>query len=367
VITRSDAIGGAQICVLELARALQDAGQIVHVFTGGEGPYIGRLRDAGVPVTPIPAMVRAIDPRAELRAIAQLFVGLRRFAPELISGHSSKAGILARVLGLALAVPVVVTAHGYPLFPGKLSGRHQLVRLAEAGAAPLARRLITVSEYDRKLALELRIAGPDKLTVVHNALPDVDRSRLADPGASPARIIMVARLEAPKDPLTVVAALARLRGLDWRCELIGDGPMRATVEAEVRDAGLDDRVELLGARDDVPERLAAAQIFVLSSLREGFPLSVLEAMRAGLPVVASDVGGISEAVTTGVGGTLVPARSARALASALAPLIRSPELRRAVGAAGRARFLADFQFEVHVRRAWAVYMRAIEAGALVAF
>jgi glycosyltransferase involved in cell wall biosynthesis len=361
VITRSDAVGGAQIAVLELARALQAAGQIVRVFVGGEGPYVSRLREAGVPVTTISAMIRDLDPRAELRAIMQLFTALRRFEPELISTHSSKAGILGRVLGLGLRVPVVVTAHGWLLTPGQLSPRQQLIRLVEAGTAPLARRLIAVSEHDRRIALEHRVVAASKIAVVHNALPEIESSLLARPERSPARIIMVARLEAPKDPLTVVAALARLRELEWSCELIGDGPLRAELEAALSRAGIEERVELLGARDDVPARLAAAQIFMLATRREGFPLSVLEAMRAGLPVVASDVGGIGEAVIPGCGALAEP-NSAAALADALAPLIRDPELRRRQGAAARARFLAEFQFDVHVRRAWAVYAAALEHG-----
>jgi glycosyltransferase involved in cell wall biosynthesis len=364
VITRSDAVGGAQIAVLELARALQEAGQLVRVFVGGEGPYVARLHEAGVPVTTIPAMIRDLDPRAELLAVAQLFTALRRFEPELISTHSSKAGILGRVLGLGLAVPVVVTAHGWLLTPGQLSPRQQLIRLAELGTAPLARRLIAVSEHDRRIALEHRVMPASKIAVVHNALPDVGASLRAEPSRTPPRIIMVARLEAPKDPLTAVAALARLRELDWRCELIGDGPLRPELETALRAARIDDRVDLLGARDDVPERLAAAQIFMLATCREGFPLSVLEAMRAGLPVVASDVGGIGEAITLECGALVEPS-SAAALATALAPLIRDPELRRRQGAAGRARFLAEFQFDVHVRRAWAVYADAIEQGPLV--
>ena len=131
MVTRSDSVGGVQIYVLELARALQAAGQIVRVFVGGEGPYIPLLREAGVPVTTIPAMIRDVDPRAELRAAMQLLMALRRFAPELISTHSSKAGILGRVLGLGLRVPVVVTAHGWLLTPGRLSLRQHLIRLAE--------------------------------------------------------------------------------------------------------------------------------------------------------------------------------------------------------------------------------------------
>ncbi len=364
VITRSDAVGGAQICVLELARALQHAGQIVHVFVGGEGPYLERLRAAAVPFTPIPAMVREIDPRAELRASWQLLTALRRFEPELISAHSSKAGILGRLLGLGLRVPVVFTAHGWLLTPGKLSPRQQLVRLVETGAGPLARRLIAVSEYDRRVAVEHRVLPASKIAVVHNALPDVDAGLRAAPGRSPPRIIMVARLEPPKDPRTAVAALARLRELDWSCELIGDGPLRAQTELALARAGLGDRVTLLGARDDVPERLAAAQIAMLITRREGFPLAVLEAMRARLPIVASDVGGIGEAVVPEVGALVEPG-SPRSLADALAPLIRDAELRARTGEAARARFLAEFRFEVHVRRAWAVYAAALEQGPLL--
>lgn len=364
MVTRSDSVGGVQIYVLELARALQAAGQIVRVFVGGDGPYIPLLREAGVPVTTIPAMIRDVDPRAELRAAMQLLMALRRFAPELISTHSSKAGILGRVLGLGLRVPVVVTAHGWLLTPGRLSLRQHLIRLAETGAAPLARRLIAVSEHDRRIALEHRVMSSARIAVVHNALPDIDPALLAQPERSPPHLIMVARLEIPKDPLTVVAALARLRDLDWTCELIGDGPMRPEVEAALREAKLEDRVALLGTRDDVPARLADAQIFMLATHREGLPLSILEAMRAGLPVVASGVGGIPEAVTPEC-GALVEARSASALADKLAPLLRDPELRRQQGAAGRARFLAEFQFDVHVRRTWAVYVDAIERGPLL--
>ena len=361
VVTRSDAVGGAQICVLELARALQAAGHIVRVFVGGEGPYVARLREAGVPVTTIPSMIRDVDPRAELRASVELFTALRRFAPELISTHSSKAGILGRVLGLGLRVPVIVTAHGWLLTPGKLSARQQLIRLAEAGTGPLARKLIAVSEHDRAIAIEHRVMPASKIAVVQNALPDVDATLLAEPERAPPRIIMVARLEPPKDPLTVVAALARLGALDWRCELIGEGPLRGEVELALERAGLAERVDLLGARDDVPVRLAQAQISMLITRREGFPLAVLEAMRAGLPVIASDVGGIGEAVRPDV-GALVRAGSAPALADALAPLIRDPQRRKQQGAAARARFLAEFQFDVHVRRAWAVYAEAIERG-----
>src|SRR5690606_25650592 len=133
----------------------------------------------------------------------------------------TKASMLGRVLGFGLRVPVVITAHGSELTPGKLSARQQVIRLLEIGTTPLVRRWIAVSEFDRALALEHRLIDADKIAVVRNAMPDVEVSLLAKPERSPARIVMIARLEPPKDPLTAIAALARLRELDWRCEFIG--------------------------------------------------------------------------------------------------------------------------------------------------
>ena len=350
-------MAGVQVYVLGLARALQEAGHVVRVFVGGEGVFVDRLREVGVPVTPIPAMIRALDPRAELRATTQLFRALREFGPELITTHSSKAGILGRALGVALGVPVIVTAHGWLLTPGPLSPSQRLVWLVEAGAAPLAERTIAVSEHDQAIAVEHHVLPADKIAVVHNALPDLDPPQIAEPGREPPTIVMVARFEVPKLPTTLIAALARLRELDWRCELIGDGPLRPEVEAAVAEAELGDRVALLGTRDDVPARLAAAQIAVLVSQREGFPLVVLEAMRAGLPVVASEVGGIPEAITPACGRLVAP--GVEPLVAALEPLIREPKLRAQLGAASRARFLTEFRFDVHVRRTWAVYAEVL--------
>jgi glycosyltransferase involved in cell wall biosynthesis len=116
---------------------------------------------------------------------------------------------------------------------------------------------------------------------------------------------------------------------------VGEGPARAAVESEIGRLGLDAFVALTGDRDDVPELLATSDVFVLSSRSEGGPISVLEAMAAGLPVVASDVGGVREQVDEGVSGLLVPAGDPAALAAALERVLGDPQLRRDLGAAGR--------------------------------
>jgi glycosyltransferase involved in cell wall biosynthesis len=123
---------------------------------------------------------------------------------------------------------------------------------------------------------------------------------------------------------------------------VGDGPALPAVAAAVQEDGLFGRVELVGARADISELLARSDVFVLSSRSEGFPVSILEAMAAGLPVVATNVGGVAEAVEDGETGLLVPAADPEALARALERLVSHADLRRRLGAAGRARALRLF-------------------------
>ena len=360
VITRGDVFGGAQAHVYALARGLRASGHEVAVFVGGEGVFVEQLRGAGVPVWLVRSLKRELDPRADLRVLRELRTALRAFNPDLVSTHSTKAGWVGRVVARSIKVPVVVTAHGWLLTPGRLGPQQKIAWLAERGLAPLAEAVIAVSHYDHDVAREHDVVPESKLRVVHNALPEVDEALRATPAKLAPRIISVARFETPKDPLTLVAALARLPETQpWTCELVGDGSMRPQIEAAIARAGLGGRVTLLGERDDVPARLAAAQIFVLPTRREGFPISVLEAMRAGLPVVASNVGGIAEAVVHGETGSLVPPGCPEALAEALGPLVSDPALRAAEGAAGRRRFEAEFSFAPHVRRIWAVYSEAM--------
>ncbi len=362
-ITRGDVVGGAQAHVFELSVALRAAGHQVAVFAGGEGVLLEQLRAANVPVWLLRNCVRELDPRADLRVLGELHAALRAFAPDLISTHCTKAGWVGRLVGRFMRVPVVVTAHGWLMTPGALDAFERTAWVAERSLAPLADLVITVSRYDRGIACEHRVVRPEKLRVVHNALPDVDEELHARPGGTPPRIIAVFRFDVPKDPLTLIGALTRLpKDRPWTCDVVGDGPMRAQVEGAIAAAGLEDRVTLLGTRGDVPARLAGAQLFVLPTLREGFPISILEAMRAGLPVVASDVGGIGEAVLHGSTGALVPARDPRALAEALGPLILDPELRARQGEAGRRRFVEEFAFPTHLRRIWAVYAEAIDSA-----
>ena len=362
VITRSDAVGGAQFHVLEVAAGLHRAGHTVTVFVGGDGDFHDLLAAVDVPTHRLRWLRRDPDLIADALAPVELFQALRAFQPDLISCHTSKAGVFGRLVSRLLRIPNVMIAHGWLLTPGALTSRQKLIRTAERLAGRITDHLIGVSQHDQEIAVEHGILTPEKMSVVYNAIPDVDsRLRATHEGEAP-RLIMISRLLEPKDPFTLLRALAPMRASAWHLDLVWDGPLRPRVEAEIRDLDLEDRVTLHGEQRDIAARLARADIFILSSKREGFPLSVLEAMRAGLPVVASDVGGISEAVIDGETGLLAVSEDPDALREALRALMDDPARRRALGQRGRRRFEQDFALDRHIRRTWAVY-HAVITGA----
>jgi glycosyltransferase involved in cell wall biosynthesis len=355
IVTKASPIGGAQIHVRDLATAVAARGHAPTVITSGSGTFIDDLRALGIPVIVLRHLTAPIRPLDDLRALREIHSALAGLRPDLIAAHSSKAGILARLAARRLRVPVVFTVHGWAFTPGVPRLEAALYRRVERLVGPLASRIITVSEYDRRLGLEARIAPSDRLVTVHNGMPDVPPALRADPGRSPVRLVMVARYGTQKDHPTLLRALASLRDHPWELDLIGDGPLKSEIEALSRELGLNGRVHFLGQRNDVDQRLAAAQVALLVTNYEGFPLSILEAMRAGLPVVASDVGGVGESVRDGESGYLVPRADVTQLRDRIQRLLTDPGLRASLGASGRERFARDFTLDVSVERTLAVY------------
>jgi glycosyltransferase involved in cell wall biosynthesis len=355
VITRADAVGGASVHVRDLARAMLERGHAVTVLTGGEGPVTEQLRAAGVPFRPLRFLRRQIQPVHDFRAVRELAEAVREFGPDLLSLHTAKAGWIGRVVAARLGLPAIYTPHGWPM-----GGRRSLVegmifRIAEKAASRWAAAVICVCEYERKLALEKGVAQAERLHVIYNGVHDIPAGLRAEPGASPVRIASVARLEAPKDHRSLLRALAMMRSEPWQLDLVGDGPLERELRSLAGALGIAERVRFLGYQPDPALALARAQVFVLSSRSEGFPRSVLEAMRAGLPVVATEVGGVGEAVTQGVNGLLVPRGEPGALAAALSALVTDGERRRVLGAAARHAYETRFRFERLALETAAVY------------
>jgi len=360
IVTRADPIGGVQIHLRDLTGALQAQGHAPTVVTGGTGPLVDQLRAQGTPTISLRHLILPINPLRDLLALREIRAVLKKLRPELVAVHSSKAGILGRVAAKSLGLPVLLTAHGWNFTPGIPAFQAALYRQIERLAGPLASKIITVSEFDRRLALDTGIASSDRIVAVHNGMPDVAPHLRADPGCSPPRLVMVARFGPQKDHPTLLRALAGLLEFPWTLDLVGDGPLMSQMQSLAAALGMRERVCFHGQRHDVDQILAKAQVSLLTTNWEGFPRSILEAMRAGLPVVASSVGGIGEAVQDEQTGYVVPRGGVDLLQERLRRLLTEPALRIRLGTNGRRRYEEHFTLDHCVRNTLRVYRNILE-------
>ena len=356
LITRSDTVGGAHVHLLDLACKAQTDGHEIEVLVGGNGLYAQLLRDNGIKVVNLRYMVRPIRPHLDVLAVIECWRVLRRFGPDLVHVHSTKAGLVGRVAAKLAGLPVVFTVHGWAFTEGIAARSRRLAVFLEKRFARLCDAIICVSEFDLQLALRLGVGNDSLLKLIRNGVPDVPPDlRTSGSGSVTTRVVAVARLDAPKDHALLLDALATVKSFPWVLELIGDGPLTNAMKQKALDLGLADRVVFSGLRNDVPLRLTHSDVFVLASGWEGLPLSILEAMRAGLPVVASNVGGVAETVGDYVTGFLVQKGDKVVLADRLVRLLSNLALRQQMGRAGRIVYEREFSFEVMYQRTHQVY------------
>lgn len=323
----------------------------VTVAAHGPGPLGDAMRAAGAEFVELREVRRAISPLHDPLGLLELIRLCLRVRPHVLHANSTKAGVLGRLAAWLTRVPVrLFSAHGWA-FATHLGASARLYQWCDRLMRPLTTTTICVSRSELERGLRARTCAPERTVVIPNAVAlDVPRAPGGRGGGDQLRIVSVGRMAAPKDFITLVRALARLPGGSYHAQIIGDGPERGAIAAEIERLGAGAAVALVGERDDVPERLAAADVFVLSSRSEAMPMVVLEAMAAGLPVVASAVGGMPELVVDGETGLLVVPGDPQPLAAALSRLARDPLLRGRLGAAGRDRAARHHSLEEMRRR-----------------
>jgi glycosyltransferase involved in cell wall biosynthesis len=325
-------VGGAQSYVMALLPAVTDRFEVT-VAAYGEGPLRDAAIAAGVRYVPLRHVRRALSLWRDPLGLVELLVVIRRFRPHIVHASSSKAGILGRLAAWLARVPVrIFTVHGWA-FAAYSGVPGWLYRVAERSMLPFTSATICVAEYERHAGIAAGACRAEQTVVIPNAV-DVGAFPRAKHRGRVVELISVGRLREPKDFMTLARALARVERGSFRATLVGDGPDRSMIEDELARLGLTETVRLLGDRSDVPELLAEADAFVCSSRSEGMPISILEAMAVGLPVVASAVGGVPEIVEDGRTGVLVAPAAEAALADALARLIDDRVLRERMGRAG---------------------------------
>lgn len=304
---------------------------------------------------------RAIDPTGDLLALARLLRLIARHRPDIVHAHSSKAGAVARLAHLARPrTAFLYTPHGYA-YAGYFSRELErgLYREIERGLAPLTTRVVCVCEAEARLARRIGPAG--RVRVVHNGIQPVHDGPVDDRIAELSRrgpvLCALTQLRPGKGLETLIQALPDIldRYPQLQVAIGGDGPDRDRLLAAARAAGVARAIHFLGPTTDPASILRGADVFVHPSWAEAFPYVILEAMSAGLPVVASDVGGIAEAVADGESGMLVPSGNDRALRDALLHMLGDSAVRSRMGAAAKRRVASRFTRTAMIDRLVAVY------------
>jgi glycosyltransferase involved in cell wall biosynthesis len=351
-------VGGAALSVLELAAEQRRRGHEVLVVAGtipaGEASMEHVARDLDLPYLRLPALTREVSPRHDLAAVLALRRLIRRERPDVLHTHTSKAGTTGRVAALLAgnARPRVVhTFHGHVLSGYFDTRRERVFRLIERGLAHATDRIVAVSEQVRDDLIRFRVAPPEKIAVVQYGFdldarvqtsPEMARQKRAAAGLSATDFVVgwAGRLSEIKRPLDLVRVAAKVDGS--RLLLAGDGELRPAVEQLAAELGLTDRVRLLGYVDDIGSWYGAFDAFLLTSANEGAPVVAIEALAAGVPVVATDAGGTRNVVDDGETGYLAPVGALDTLAELLERLRDDPALRARLGATGAVRMRERF-------------------------
>lgn len=345
-------IGGAQETAMLIADYMDKSHCTVDLIsgpqTGTEGSLIEEVRRRGVPLTIEPTLVREINPIKDLLALFRLWHSIKTKKYIIVHTHSSKAGILGRWAAWLASTPIIVhTVHGW----GHTDRQHPLVRQfyiwLEKLTLPITDCLIAVSPRDIEKGLQVGIGQRKNYVVIRSGI-ELDhfghsqRSKAemrTDLGIPRNAIVVgtVARLSAQKAPLDFVKAASAIAEAcpEAFFVFVGDGPLRPQVEAQIATLGLTERFILTGLRRDVPELMTAFDIFVLTSLWEGLPRVLPQAMATGLPIVATAIDGNAEAVVDGITGRLVPPDQPDQVAQAVLDLLNNSVLMAQMGLEGK--------------------------------
>ncbi len=352
--------GGAESLVVEHARC---AGAGVEVFVcalNREGPALEAAAAAGATVLALERRAGFAPgrPLARIRALARL---MREAQIDVVNGHNPTGGLYATLAGRLAGIPAIVRTEHSLHYAGRHSGVYPWL---ERILTLMTRRVVCVcravlESHVRRLPWAAR-----RFVTVANGISSAPHTRTRHEMRAALGleerdevVLTVGSLTVQKAQHVLIEAFGRVSATRGAARLLiaGDGPLRAALEAAAGESGAGSAVRFLGPRDDVAGLLEAADVFVLSSVREGLPVTLLEAMRAARAAVVTRIGGMPEVVEEGVTGRIVPAGDAAALAEALSGLLADPAARAAMGRAAAARWRAAFTAERMVAETEAVY------------
>ncbi len=365
VITRLD-LGGAQANTLYTVKNL-DKGRFSAFLACGHGGELQREAPDGVTL-PLRRLGREVRPLEDLLAFFELRRTIRRLKPDVVHTHSSKAGVLGRLAAFFSDVPAVVhTFHGFGFNDRQPAPVRFFYVLLEKICARLSDALVFVSSANMSEAAARGIGDKSRYTLVRSGIklsdyPAADeraekRSELGIPYGAPL-VVSIGNLKPQKNPgdFFIAARLTAERHPDAAFVFIGGGEMSAADWRLAEHPSLKGRLFLPGWRRDSASILAASDIFAMTSLWEGLPRSLVEALATGLPSVCYDADGVRDILRDGANGFLVKRGDTAAMAERLSQLIRDRELRRKLSEGARATDLAEFDIDAMVRAQERLYL-----------
>lgn len=360
-ITRMDVLGGAQIHVFDLTKALISRGHKVIVIAAGFGKIPQELEKLGIEYYQLNHMTVPIRPVKDVRALFEVKTVLKKLNPDLIAIHSSKAGIIGRLAGKMLRIPTVFTAHSWSFSGVTNKMKKNLFITIEKLIGPLSSGIITVSQFDYDAAKAHKIAFHVNMKMIHNGIHDIEKS-VPKTSSDNVKMVMVARFAYPKDHLLLLKALKDIPHENWQLTLIGDGPLLTETKAYASTCEFANNIIFAGECANVFNYLAEADIFLLITRSEGLPISIIEAMRANLPIIASNVGGVKELIDHQISGLLVPRDNVNNLRTAILSLLSDEKLRKRLGIEARRKYKEMFTFSIMLNETENYYKKVLSHG-----
>jgi glycosyltransferase involved in cell wall biosynthesis len=377
VITRLD-LGGAQQNTLHTVRHLDPARFEVLLVCGAGGTLADEAHalpaQAHWRSVVLPSLVRHIHPGLDFLAFLQLVSLFWAEKPDIVHTHSSKAGVLGRLAAAAAGVPRVVhTYHGFGFNDYQPPLVKSLFVLAERLCCALSSSLVFVSRSNEEYARRHRLGNPDRYALIRSGVKLSEfPAKVEDRGKKKASlglgmhkplVLSVGNLKPQKNPADFVALAEKIcaERPETSFLFVGDGPLRQRLEFRVIASGLSNRFSLPGWRRDIPELLAVADIFVLTSLWEGLPRALVEAMKSGVACVCYATDGVCDVIEDGVNGFVVPQGNLTSLGERVRTLLDDEGLRRKIGEKARASIGAEFDIDEMVRQQEALYQELLKS------
>ena len=299
ILTKSD-LGGVSKYLLELTKGL-DKNITPYYIMSSEGYFSEELKKLGIKdeqIFFVPMTNSIFDIKTHIKSNLETLKIIQKIKPDLIHCNSMTGGIVGRVCGALSNIPVIFTAHGWTFSGGYSKPKLFFYKILETLLATTTKKIICVSEYDRQLALKVMPFFKNKLVTIHNGISDIsEEHRKQVFSKDTLRVVMVTRFAWPKNPNDLIVAVNELNkeGLNIELDLYGYGNKQVEVEKLIKECNCSN-IKIKGIAKNPELILKDYDLYALISDKEGLPIGIIEAMRAGLPILVSNVGGCSELV-----------------------------------------------------------------------